>query len=428
MFTCVAPYDGIFRRGGAVIIEEETVNKDLLFRGRALVLIPYGLGYLGKIKVVIGRSSFSISVRDDSTLANPYWILRHLGLGKSTVDVQHYLGSDNLNCCDQKKGVGAAVKLASYHSSREKLSGVGEGCQFTEVSGITRGLGFEDEVGIGNLDNFKMASGETNRVHFKGKNVCKGVGVEEIWSSSVEESEEWYFLHSPKFRSETSCGDQLKGGNLVIDLGYGLGQSEGPLSNVLGYSEIQEAQYIGNMSKAQSEGVETLSGHSVTYISETQFRTSDEVDGELVKNSILRSPSLGNWNLEVELAKVIENGVALDVVNCAGSGVEARGAKGGIITLWNEEVFEAGTCISNDRCIIVSGLNKSLSDNNPIMIGEPVDDWGSRPFHFFNGWLDDISLMEGVRKVGEGAMREGIMVQDFIASLGTPSVLLSTIR
>ncbi|KAK2655357.1 hypothetical protein Ddye_008409 [Dipteronia dyeriana] len=41
-------------------------------------------------------------------------------------------------------------------------------------------------------------------------------------------------------------------------------------------------------------------------------------------------------------------------------GVEAAGSAGGIITLWNEDVFSVNACISNDRCIIVSGELRKL--------------------------------------------------------------------
>ena len=43
------------------------------------------------------------------------------------------------------------------------------------------------------------------------------------------------------------------------------------------------------------------------------------------------------------------------------------------------------------------GLNRSLSDHNPVIIGECLEDWGPRPFRFFNGWLEDKSMMEGAR-------------------------------
>ena len=38
-----------------------------------------------------------------------------------------------------------------------------------------------------------------------------------------------------------------------------------------------------------------------------------------------------------------------------GIGVEAEGSAGGIITLWNEDLFSANACINNSRCIAVSG-------------------------------------------------------------------------
>ena len=39
-----------------------------------------------------------------------------------------------------------------------------------------------------------------------------------------------------------------------------------------------------------------------------------------------------------------------------GIGVEANGSAGGLITLWDEEMFTVKECISNERCIIVSGV------------------------------------------------------------------------
>ncbi|KAK3200245.1 hypothetical protein Dsin_023660 [Dipteronia sinensis] len=37
-----------------------------------------------------------------------------------------------------------------------------------------------------------------------------------------------------------------------------------------------------------------------------------------------------------------------------GVAVEAIGASGGLISMWNEEFFKAEACISNQRCIILS--------------------------------------------------------------------------
>ncbi|KAK3224606.1 hypothetical protein Dsin_004468 [Dipteronia sinensis] len=38
-----------------------------------------------------------------------------------------------------------------------------------------------------------------------------------------------------------------------------------------------------------------------------------------------------------------------------GLGVESVGSAGGLITLWNEDLFIAKACIKNSRCIIITG-------------------------------------------------------------------------
>ena len=38
-----------------------------------------------------------------------------------------------------------------------------------------------------------------------------------------------------------------------------------------------------------------------------------------------------------------------------GIGVEAEGASGGLITLWNEGLISVNSCISSKRCIIIAG-------------------------------------------------------------------------
>ena len=43
-----------------------------------------------------------------------------------------------------------------------------------------------------------------------------------------------------------------------------------------------------------------------------------------------------------------------------GVGVEAEGSAGGIISLWNENLFRIHSCIHNNRCIVVAGEIVSL--------------------------------------------------------------------
>ena len=44
-----------------------------------------------------------------------------------------------------------------------------------------------------------------------------------------------------------------------------------------------------------------------------------------------------------------------------GVGVDAEGASGGLLVLWNEDCFSMEDCITNSRCIIVSGVLRSVN-------------------------------------------------------------------
>ncbi|KAK2656145.1 hypothetical protein Ddye_009197 [Dipteronia dyeriana] len=111
-----------------------------------------------------------------------------------------------------------------------------------------------------------------------------------------------------------------------------------------------------------------------------------------------------------------------------GVGVEAEGTSGGLITLWNDDLFSVKACISNQRCIIMGrldrflfssdfllwfpnvrqlGLPRTLSDHNAILVGEEWEDWGPKPFHFFNGWLKDKGLIEEAVKGWNGCKSTG---------------------
>ncbi|KAK2663063.1 hypothetical protein Ddye_001637 [Dipteronia dyeriana] len=48
--------------------------------------------------------------------------------------------------------------------------------------------------------------------------------------------------------------------------------------------------------------------------------------------------------------------------------------------------------------LVQKGLSRSLSDHNPVSIGEQVVDWCPKPFPFLNSWLEDKDLLVGVSK------------------------------
>ncbi|KAK2638772.1 hypothetical protein Ddye_026567 [Dipteronia dyeriana] len=53
------------------------------------------------------------------------------------------------------------------------------------------------------------------------------------------------------------------------------------------------------------------------------------------------------------------------------------------------------------------GLPRTLSDHNASLVGEKWEDWGPKPFRFFNGWLEDKGLMEEVVKGWNGCKTSG---------------------
>ncbi|KAK3221691.1 hypothetical protein Dsin_008716 [Dipteronia sinensis] len=52
------------------------------------------------------------------------------------------------------------------------------------------------------------------------------------------------------------------------------------------------------------------------------------------------------------------------------------------------------------------GLPRSLSNHNAILIGEKAVDWGPKPFHLFNGWLEDKEMMKEAVKGWKGCKVE----------------------
>ncbi|KAK1553710.1 hypothetical protein Q3G72_002440 [Acer saccharum] len=69
--------------GEPLLVEKETLSRDVLFKGRILSLIPNGRSCPSIIKVEIGRNSFSVSVRE-----NP---MTRLILCRLNSLVKHYL-------------------------------------------------------------------------------------------------------------------------------------------------------------------------------------------------------------------------------------------------------------------------------------------------------------------------------------------------
>ncbi|KAK1573084.1 hypothetical protein Q3G72_006436 [Acer saccharum] len=66
--------------GKPLLIENDSLGRKRVDRGRVLTLIPFGQICLGKIKLATGNQLFTISAVEDETPVNLGWISRHLGL------------------------------------------------------------------------------------------------------------------------------------------------------------------------------------------------------------------------------------------------------------------------------------------------------------------------------------------------------------
>ncbi|KAK3199332.1 hypothetical protein Dsin_022747 [Dipteronia sinensis] len=133
-----------------------------------------------------------------------------------------------------------------------------------------------------------------------------------------------------------------------------------PATRILGSLKVEVAKII---EKGVSLGIINSNKEEVQA---TKDNTETEQHGGVKVSNMIP------WNLEVELARTLETGVALgfnfhgkeneilEVILSKeqqdeerGIGVEAEGASGGLISLWNNELFSVKACVSNKRCIIL---------------------------------------------------------------------------
>lgn len=406
--------------GEPLIVEEETSNRTKLDCGRVLVLIPAGQRCPGLIKVVTGSGSFPIKVWEDSNRINSDWISKRLGIGKWKFFEFSPMGRHNMEAVkrleedDRVDNLNTREVVANYDPNNQNMAdietrGTGD-VQNNNVSAIGGSAGFNDANRIGHLERQKDAGAGSKKVLFKGKGIiCKSMNqrqkvpltindnlvldkngdsdVGRVWSSddcgssTFEEREEGQLLKQPIIIGEPSKIELgiLKGGNIVIDLGNGLGQEKNPQDscyhltaspNRISGQKSNEA-HIELLEKAQSnqrkiqcqevlsEEQKSSSGNSVSHISETLFHQSAIIEEhrilstgrerkknsskkiakscssikshsmktrkdksqlvrgvqEITKETEVTRCSRGRWNLEEELAKVLEKGVALGYFN-----------------------------------------------------------------------------------------------------------------
>ncbi|KAK2641014.1 hypothetical protein Ddye_022777 [Dipteronia dyeriana] len=82
--------------GEPLLIEDETLHRKILYRGKILVLIPFGHRSPGVIKVDTKKSLFSVSVWKDPAPVNIEWISNRLGIGSDVSLVAKDVGTTDI--------------------------------------------------------------------------------------------------------------------------------------------------------------------------------------------------------------------------------------------------------------------------------------------------------------------------------------------
>ncbi|KAK3205564.1 hypothetical protein Dsin_019610 [Dipteronia sinensis] len=687
--------------GEVLLVEEETVNREILCRGKTLTLIPNGRSCPQIVKVVVGRNSFSVSAREDPIPIDMGWISGKFGFGSGDSTVPMGVGFEaNV----KKRASGPKARGEATINKTTFQFPLAKAPVSRKVVQFDLGLGSGNDMGLGSgmsksgfLVKPRLACGIPRKAHTNEKGIIidaavpinsatlnglqneavdKGKNVEMTrWCEDSGDSLNVYSRDGsrnlyPFLGGEPSMAgiNQVSDSNIVIDLrGGGCGGNDknvGPsfkeallnggqrnvletgnmeaqvtnvvdeeedMSNEVSFSSVENS--LSHVSETLNLGGDilsenqTLGGDNIVVCSDGKVRDRtrkfssirkvikpcssvkchgmktrkdrrsiaagfDDIRGGISGPNSVR----GRWNLEVELTKAVEKGVAMgyfkvpssindrgagiagsresadggwsfsnevakviemgvalgldfkgkedevvaeidrrekedearglgrmekrrvvrDLVRSTkpsilfiqesklnhfdsriikslggsilskGMGVEANGSAGGVITLWNEDVFGVKSCIHNDRCIILAGmlfsintevvfcnvyaanneierlelwkfilaaklslpgpwiiggdfntvfdqrerkggigsvrsmrnfqlfadaanvidlplqvqkgLGRSLSDHNPVILGELMVDWGPKPFRFLNVWLEDKKFMECVRK------------------------------
>ncbi|KAK2660312.1 hypothetical protein Ddye_006845 [Dipteronia dyeriana] len=426
--------ENFFRRlgwavGEPLMFEEETLNRDNLFRGRVLVLIPYTQKCPNSIKVLVSRKSFSMAVWENPEKISYDSILNWLGLKceeensdsnpqsenskvKEVGGGNEKIGGDDVACNLQ-----VAHTIVSQHQSRAKgggkvLAEVEE--SYLEKRNNTAGMKESNKCNGKGGESLKKSQITRRPTKFKEPMMLeKEFGNNK--SSSLEMSERGFMVVSLKYMGETSKVGlgQEGGGNIVVDLGCGLiDQGQNETTNVQALkalSRTNNTAHAGFGLYYELDGDKlSSSGNQVSHVSTTKFsNVAGEVsskaglmDSRRIRttmvsrncSSSLKSHSMttrkdkknvkydsdssrrsetelritrGIWNLKEEMAKVNDKGVALGVI----CGTETGNGSASIIREWlNKKKVRWSLCEEVDEVIEVGvALGFDFNGNEKIM-------------------------------------------------------------
>ncbi|KAK0580199.1 hypothetical protein LWI29_037914 [Acer saccharum] len=277
-------------------------------------------------------------------LVSSDWISGRLGLqkGVSAASMSHrskgfsknkgFPRNDQLISSVSKIGGVATIKAMSFQIPSK-------GPDSCEVGQAIKGLDKGTEVGFssGLLDYLGLVVGAPKKVMLKGKGILikkanrkppppllaqpnlildksKSLCEEKDWpneesgESSYDDSMEANRFQGLKFIGETSVigMDQIRGGNIIIDLGDGLGQDIGPSfkeallkdgSCLIPHMEnngVQLPNEIVSDNGVSSEVSLSSSGDSISHISETLYNDSNNIVEKTEKKGVSQRKNLSS--------------------------------------------------------------------------------------------------------------------------------------
>ncbi|KAK0594698.1 hypothetical protein LWI29_006479 [Acer saccharum] len=220
--------------GEPLMIAEDTLNRDNLYSGKVLVLIPFNHKCPDFIKVQSGRRAFSVSVWEDPTQISYSNILQWLGLDWDDHDGQLSPGSEK-----SKEDTGGGGKVEGGEMGCNNLAHQNNHLGKDDRQTDYRSKRTVGDMGLGEAELFGIGKEKNiNGVFKSNKSKGKEVGRSQVFKeavmmgskpgggviSSSEETESGRVVISPKYRGDSSKGGlgHVVGGNIVIDLGCGL--------------------------------------------------------------------------------------------------------------------------------------------------------------------------------------------------------------
>ncbi|CAL5361639.1 unnamed protein product [Camellia sinensis] len=83
--------------------------------------------------------------------------------------------------------------------------------------------------------------------------------------------------------------------------------------------------------------------------------------------------------------------------------VGSEGSAGGLLCIWNTQIFQLVDCCSTRNFILLSGCSR----RERVLLMEDGRDWGPKPFRFINAWTSHPQFKKEVEKVWEEVQIQG---------------------